>query len=235
MLDINRTLDLVKLKFFNEWLYTSHLYDEGESTLHKKITEEVVRTYVDQLHLKLTDNILDIGCGSGYFLDEMKERGFKNVTGITLSEANAKQCRERGHNVKEYDPAFLPQSDGFTDESVDFIFLRHTLQHSPYPIFNLVEYNRLLKQSPNPTMTGKMFIEVPAPDCDRQHEYNPNHYSILGKTQLTALLQRTGFKVMVFNEIEFDLTVSSTESEDKTVREKYYCIVATKQNSLDIK
>jgi len=36
--------------------------------------------------------------------------------------------------------------DGYHDESVDFIFLRHALEHSPYPIFSLMEYNRVLKQ-----------------------------------------------------------------------------------------
>ncbi len=28
MIDINNTLDLIKLKFYNEWLYTAHIYDE---------------------------------------------------------------------------------------------------------------------------------------------------------------------------------------------------------------
>lgn len=229
MLDINKTLDLVKLKFFNEWLYTSHLYDEGESDLHKKITEEVITNYVDPIKLKKDSNILDIGCGYGYFLDMMKKKGYTNLTGITLSETNAKLARERGHIIKEYDPTFLPQSDGFIDESVDFIFLRHTLHHSPYPVFSLVEYNRLLKQF------GKMFIEVPAPDCDRQHEFNNNIYSILGKTQLMALLNRTGFKLDTFNEIEFSLTAKDDEGNETNSTEKYYCIVVTKQSPLDIK
>lgn len=229
MLDINKTLDLVKLKFFNEWLYTSHLYDEGESELHKKITEEVVNNYVDPIKLKKDANILDIGCGYGYFLDYMKARGYKNLTGITLSETNAKLARDRGHNVKEYDPAFIPQADGFYDESVDFIFLRHTLHHSPYPVFNLVEYNRLLKQF------GKIFIEVPAPDCDRKHEFNNSIYSILGKTQLMALLTRTGFTIDSFNEIEFTLTTTLEDESEKHDTERYYCVVATKQNPLDIK
>lgn len=229
MLDINKTLDLVKLKFFNEWLYTSHLYDEGESDLHKKITEEVITTYIDPLKLKKDSNILDIGFGYGYFLDMMKAKGYANMTGITLSESNAKLARDRGHNVKEYDPTFIPQSDGFIDESVDFIFLRHTLHHSPYPIFSLVEYNRLLKQG------GKMYIEVPAPDCDRKHEFNNNIYSILGKTQLMALLMRTGFKLDTFNEIEFTLTTKDDEDKDVDTLEKYFCIVVTKQNPLDIK
>jgi hypothetical protein len=111
----------------------------------------------------------------------------------------------------------------------DFIFLRHTLHHSPYPVFSLVEYNRLLKQF------GKMFIEVPAPDCDRQHEFNNNIYSILGKTQLMALLNRTGFKLDTFNEIEFSLTAKDDEGNETNSTEKYYCIVVTKQSPLDIK
>ena len=229
MLDINKTLDLVKLKFFNEWLYTSHLYDEGESELHKKITEEVITTYIEPLKLKKDSNILDIGCGYGYFLDMMKAKGYTNMTGITLSEVNAKLARERGHNIKEYDPTFIPQSDGFIDESTDFIFLRHTLHHSPYPVFSLVEYNRLLKQF------GKLYIEVPAPDCDRKHEFNNAIYSILGKTQLVALLTRTGFKVDTFNEIEFTLTSKTEDGDEQNDTERYYCIVATKQNPLDIK
>ncbi len=230
MLDINNTLDLVKLKFFNEWLYSSHLYDEGPSALHEKVTEEVISTYVEPLKLKKNSNILDIGCGFGYFLDQMKKKKYTNLTGTTLSEANAKIFTEKGHNVKVYDPTFLPQKDGWNDETVDFIFCRHTLHHSPYPIFSLVEYNRLLKQN------SKIYIEVPAPECDRLHEFNNSIYSILGKAQLTALLQRTGFKVDVFNEIEFDLKYKeSEESEEKVVKEKYFVILATKQTMLDIK
>lgn len=228
MLDINKTLDLVKLKFFNEWLYTSHLYDEGESELHKKVTSEVYNSYFAPLNIKKDANILDIGCGYGYFLDLAKANGYTNLTGITLSESNAKSARERGHKIEEFDSTFIPQKDGYIDESVDFIFLRHTLHHSPYPIFSLVEYNRLLKQG------GQIYIEVPAPNCDRRHEFNSNIYSILEKTQLMALLMRTGFKLDTFNEIEFTLT-SETENGEKTDLEHYYCIVATKQNPLDIK
>lgn len=229
MLDINRTLDLVKLKFFNEWLYTSHLYDEGETELHKQLTARVVETYFDPLNLPKDSSILDISCGVGYFLDEAKARGYTNITGVTLSEANAQLCRQKGHTVKEWDPSFLPQSDGFWDETVDFIFARHYLHHSPYPIFSLVEYNRLLK------LNGKMYIEVPAPDCERKHEYNQNHYSILGYTQLDALLQRTGFKVDNFNEIEFEVNMKNENNEVIPLKEKYYSFVVTKTNPLDIK
>jgi len=229
MIDINNIFDSVKLKFYYEWLVNCHVYDEGDSQYHKQLTGQVVTSYIDPLNLPKDAHILDLGCGPGYFLDEMQTRGYTNVTGVTLSPGDIKLCEDKGHRIKKYDLSFLPQKDGYHDESVDFIFLRHALEHSPFPIFSLVEYNRVLKQG------SKIYIEVPAPDCDRKHEWNLNHYSILGANQLIALLQRTGFTINSFNGLEFDLNIPDQNGESKTVKEKFYCIVATKQHPLDIK
>ena len=230
MIDINTTLDLLKLKFYNEWLYTAHIYDEGDSHFHKTLTTQVVEAYIDPLNIPKNAKILDLGCGPGYFLDEMKAREYTDLTGVTLSPGDIKICEDKGHVIKTYDLTFLPQKEGYYDESVDFIFLRHALEHSPYPIFSLMEYNRVLKQG------GKIYIEVPAPNCERKHEWNLNHYSILGEQQLAALLQRTGFDINVFNNFEFELNTGANEDDAlNVVKEKYYCLVATKQRPLDIK
>jgi SAM-dependent methyltransferase len=230
MIDINNTLDLVKLKFYNEWLYASHIYDEGDSQMHDQLTKQVVKEYIDPLNIPKDAIILDVGSGPGYFLDEMKNRGYTNLTGIGLSECDNKICRDKGHTIKEYDLSFLPQKDGYYDESVDFIFCRHSLEHSPYPIFTLMEYNRVLKQG------GKMYVEVPAPNCDRKHEFNLNHYSILGEQQLAALLIRTGFDINIFNNFEFNISgTDPNTNEEFNAKEHFYCIVVTKQRPLDIK
>lgn len=229
LIDINNTLDLVKLKFYNEWLYTAHIYDEGNSSFHDKLTKQVIETYVDPLELPKDAKILDMGCGPGYFLDHMRERGYTDLTGVTISPGDIKICEDKGHKIAKYDLSFLPQKDGYYDESIDFIFLRHALEHSPYPIFTLMEYNRVLKQG------SKMYIEMPAPDCERKHEYNPNHYSIFGANQLAALLTRTGFKIETFNNFEFDLAFDQEEGEQTKLREHYFSIVVTKDRPLDIK
>jgi len=229
MIDINNTLDLVKLKFYNEWLYTAHIYDEGDSQMHKVLTERVTKQYIDPLNIPKDAQILDIGAGPGYFLDEMKARGYTNLVGVGLSPGDNKICEDKGHTIKKFDMSFLPQKDGYHDESVDFIFLRHALEHSPYPIFTLMEYNRVLKQF------GKIYIEVPAPDCERRHEWNLNHYSILGQNQLGALLERTGFNIDTFENLEFEVEINDPNITAKTSKEKFYCIVATKQRPLDIK
>ena len=238
MIDINNTLDLVKLKFYNEWLYIAHIYEEGDSQMHKDLTKSVVEQYIDPLDLQKNAKILDLGCGPGYFLDLMKERGYTDLTGVTLSPGDIENCESKGHTIKKYDFSFLPQKDGYYDESVDFIFLRQTLEHSPYPIFTLMEYNRVLKQG------SKIYIEVPAINQDRKHEWNVNHYSVLGNEQLAALLNRTGFSINKFDNFQFELNVPTKETEPidpadpstfTTVHENYLCIVATKERPLDIK
>jgi SAM-dependent methyltransferase len=238
MIDINNTLDLIKLKFYNEWLYTAHIYDEGDSQMHLELTKSVIEKYIDPLNLRKNIKILDLGSGPGYFLDLMKERGYTDLTGVSLSPGDIKICEDKGHTIKKYDLSFLPQKEGYYDESVDFIFLRQSLEHSPYPIFTLMEYNRVLKQG------SQIYIEVPAPNCAREHETNLNHYSILGEKQLAALLLRTGFSINTFDYFEFDLNIPINNDipmirDDPTtfeiVSEKFYCIVATKTRPLDIK
>jgi SAM-dependent methyltransferase len=228
MLDISTVFDPVKIRFYQEWLYSNHLYDEGESSLHTTLTLEAINTHVDPLSLPKDAKILDLGCGPGYFLDLMKERGYTNMVGITLSDNDLETCRKKDHTVEKYDISFLPQHKGYTDESVDFIFLRHALEHSPYPIFSLIEFNRLLKQY------GKIYIEVPAPGCERKHEWNLNHYSILGAEQLAALLARTGFKVEYIKLVEYDVDINENGGVTK-YKEKHYSLIATKEMPLDIK
>lgn len=229
MIDINTVFDSIKLKFYYEWLLTCHMYDEGDSQYHKDMTNRVVKLYVDPLDLPKNATILDLGCGPGYFLDEMKDRGYTNAVGVTLSPGDIKTCEDKGHVIKKYDLSFLPQDKGYHDESVDFVFLRHALEHSPFPIFSLIEYNRILKCG------AKMYIEVPAPDCERLHEFNLNHYSILGSKQLEALLDRTGFNIDLFNILEFDINIVIPDQEPKVVKEKSFICVVTKQRPLDIK
>ena len=124
-MDAQNTIDLVKLRFYNDWLYNNHIYSEGDSNYHKELTTQFVKKYIDPLKLPKKANILDLGCGPGYFLDEMKQRGYNDVTGVTLSPGDIQLCESKGHTIKQYDLSFLPQKDGYYDESVDMIFLRH--------------------------------------------------------------------------------------------------------------
>lgn len=213
----------LKLKFYYDYV-SGQVYSEGDSPFHRTITQDVVERFVDPLALPKTAAILDLGCGPGYFLDVMRDRGYTNTVGVTLSSDDAEQCRAKGHQVRRSDMNFLSDPD----ESIDMLFCRHSIEHSPFPYITLLEYNRVLKTN------GRLYIEVPAPDCERGHEQNRNHYSIMGRTMWLELLKRTGFDITWYN---YDFPVDYTDAEGNKTRfvENYYIFVCERRRPVDVK
>ena len=210
----------LKLKFYYDFVL-GQVYDEGPSEFHQSITRDVVEKFIDPLSLPKTAAVMDLGCGPGYFLDEMRDRGYTNVTGVTLSDGDINTCREKRHAVIKSDMNFLAARD----ESQDLLFCRHSLEHSPFPYITLLEYNRVLKPG------GYLYIEVPQPDCDQIHEHNRNHYSIMGRTMWLSLLNRSGFDIE-WKEYSFPVTFADARG---TVEERYYIFVCRRQRSVDVK
>lgn len=209
----------VKLKFYYDHVLGT-IYNEEESGYHQTVTEDVVDRFIVPENVPKDAKILDLGCGRGYFLDKMKTLNYTNVTGVTLSREDVTHCTTKGHTVQLRDMNFLSERD----ESVDMLFARHSLEHSPFPYITLLEYNRVLKSN------GLLYIEVPAPDCDRPHETNKNHYSILGRSMWLSLLQRTGFDIS-WHEYELPIVFN----DGATFQEKYYIFVCRRRRSADIK
>lgn len=212
----------LKLKFYYDHVLGT-VYSEGESPFHKTITHDVIQRFIEPMGLAKDAKILDLGCGPGYFLDAMRDIGYTNLEGITLSDDDHSTCTGHGHRVRKTDMNFLADKD----ESVDMLFCRHSLEHSPFPYITLLEYNRVLKPK------GRLYIEVPQPDCEQEHETNKNHYSILGRSMWLSLLQRTGFDI-VWNEYEFPVKFTDGRTPASAL-EKYYIFVCTRQRSVDIK
>lgn len=210
----------LKLKFYYDHVLGT-VYAEGESPFHNDVTQDVVEKFIKPLNLPKDAKVLDVGCGPGYFLDCMTKLGYSNCLGITLSPDDVNICRDKKHRIEQRDMNFLTESD----ESVDLIFARHSLEHSPFPYITLLEYNRVLK--PN----GFLYIEVPQPDCELQHENNRNHFSILGKSMWISLLTRTGYDIQ-FSTYEFPVIFPD---ERGTKQEKYFIFVACRRRPVDIK
>lgn len=210
----------LKLKFYYDHVLST-VYAEGSSPFHETITRDVVKRFVEPENVAKDARIIDLGCGPGYFLDTMKESGYTNVEGVSLSKSDVDTCKQKGHRVNQSDMNFLSDKD----ESVDFLFARHSLEHSPFPYITLLEYNRALR--PN----GLLYVEVPSPDCEQAHENNRNHYSILTRKMWSALLQRTGFDAKWY-EYEFPITYTDGSG---TYQERYYIFVCRRKRPVDIK
>jgi len=210
----------LKLKFYYDHVL-SQVYREGDSPYHDAITKDVIEKFIDPLGLAKNSNIIDLGCGPGYFLREMTVRGYKNLLGLTFSQGDIDHCVAQGHRVERRDMNFLSEAD----ESVHFLFSRHSLEHSPFPYITLLEYNRVLRPG------GYIYIEVPQPDCEREHEKNLNHYSILGRNMWLNLFRRTGFDCSWY---DYEIPISFPD-ERGTVTEKFYIFVCKKRCSVDVK
>ena len=189
------------------------VYSEPENTYHADLIPEMVKTFFSPMDLPIHYYILDIGCGGGMFMTLMKDAGYVNVIGITLSEEDAEVSGIKGHTVIKTDMSDMP----IPDNMVDFIWCRHALEHSPYPLFTLYEFDRVLKAG------GKMYVELPCPDQPRLQEANPNHYSVLGNMMWVGLFEKAGFKVTQANTININLKI-----DGKEVPESYYCFMVEK-------
>jgi len=112
---------------------------------------------------------------------------------VTLNQTDVDVCRSLGYDVRYMDQSFLD----FPDESFDVLWVRHCLEHSVFPYFTLSGFHRVLKPG------GWLYVEVPAPDTSCAHQTNGNHYSVLGKSMLGSLIERSGFRIVDILDISF--------------------------------
>jgi 2-polyprenyl-3-methyl-5-hydroxy-6-metoxy-1,4-benzoquinol methylase len=99
---------------------------------------------------KESKNLLDIGCGTGDFLQFSKQKKW-NVTGIEPNE-QARKIANKKTNHSVFDTDELPK---FESQSFDVITLWHVLEHLPNLEDELSVFKKLLK--PN----GTLVIAVP--------------------------------------------------------------------------
>jgi len=213
-MDIKNKADKI-LKFLDK--VSKEVYSEPDTVMHTRMIDQIVP---DLEKNQLGDNkdqaILDIGCGQGYAMEKFKELGFTNIKGITMSDEDVKATQERGFECENMDQSFMT----YPDESFDFLFVRHCLEHSPFPYMTLGEYKRVLKTN------GKIYIEMPAPDNHRPLEYIANHYSIIGPKQWAALILRHKLQILVAT--DFKIELFDNKDPDKKFDEKNLVFVLKK-------
>lgn len=110
-----------------------------------------------------TGHILDVGTGTGFFLHEMKEKGWQ-VTGTEKSS----EARDFAKNEFGFD--LLPTENLFSlpDKGFDVITLWHVLEHVHRLNENMNTYHRLLKTN------GKLVIAVPNHESSDAIHYKNN-------------------------------------------------------------
>lgn len=175
-------------------------YPEPLSDLHTKITNDTINGLLKKYSFPSNAKILDIGCGQGPALDFFSKSGFKPV-GIALNDEDVNVCITKGFEVYKMDQSFLE----FENDTFDFIWARHCIEHSIAPYLTLSEFYRVSK------VGSYLYIEVPAPDTAAHHETNPNHYSVLTKSMWSSLITRSGFSIVDAGTLNLQLTIGNDE------------------------
>jgi 2-polyprenyl-3-methyl-5-hydroxy-6-metoxy-1,4-benzoquinol methylase len=159
---------------------------------------------------KEVKSLLDVGCGTGEFLNTCKNAGW-NVQGIEPdTDARALGSKNYGLTVSEES-----QLDVFGADSFDGITMWHVLEHVPHLNERIQQLKRILK--PN----GKIIVAVP--NCsshDAQHYQQywgaydvPRHLHHFKPTDIQNLFEKNGMKVDNVLPMVFDSFYVSLLSE----------------------
>jgi 2-polyprenyl-3-methyl-5-hydroxy-6-metoxy-1,4-benzoquinol methylase len=154
--------------------------------------------------------LLDIGSGTGEFLNHCKEAGF-SVEGIEPSES-ARKLTKNNFNIiakEESDLGSIP------DESQDFVSMWHVLEHVYHLNDRIKQIYRLLKKD------GKVIIAVPnlnSYDAKHYKEYwaaydLPRHLYHFRPTDVEAIFKKHDFSLEKILPMKFDSYYVSMLSE----------------------
>ncbi len=138
--------------------------------------------------------LLDVGCGSGQYLDLMRALGWARVEGVDIGERGVTIAREQlgleAHHGELIDVAF-------PDASFDAVSLSHTLEHVADPVALLAEVRRVLRPG------GRVAIRVPNVRSMLSvllGEYwlgleAPRHLVLFSPAGLRIALERSGLRI----------------------------------------
>lgn len=200
-------------KFYNQLL--TEVYHEPDSFLTTEVVDKMLPGFLNLLPKDAS--ILDLGCGAGYALTKMRELGYENVEGLTFDKDDAVSVEERGFKVHQVDFNFTGWESKW-----DAVWMRHVLEHSPFPFFTIYQLNKMIKPG------GILYVEMPKPEgSPRNLEHWPNHYSIMGVPMYKSLFERAGFFLA-----ENKTTSISFSQNDKEVTEVYDWYLLQKQSEI---
>jgi SAM-dependent methyltransferase len=151
--------------------------------------------------VKKKGRVLDVGAGTGFFLNEMKEKGWQVAGTEKSSEARSFAKKEFGLEINDAENLFQ-----FDDYSFDVITLWHVLEHIHQLNENMEAFSKLLKPD------GRLIIAVPnhtSYDALHYREYwaawdVPRHLWHFGPNQLKQFTEKYGFQLQKMHTMPFD-------------------------------
>jgi SAM-dependent methyltransferase len=179
-------------KIFN--LYANSTFDYG---LESSFLKKTYGYYLKKL-LKKNDrkkmNLLDIGCGNGFFLEEAKALGIGSVYGIEPGTASVKKAAK---SIRKNIKLGLFKKKIYKNNTFDIISCFHTLDHIIDPNEFLQNVYEALKKE------GKALFIVHDTDGlsvklfgERSPIFDIEHIFLFNRQNLTELFSKNKFSVL---------------------------------------
>lgn len=199
-------------KYRKEYSNKNYYDEEVNRKFFNRALPEAKKRYERIKHyLSYKDEVLEIGCASGYFLDTIRESVSK-VFGVELDEINRNYCKKIDIDTCK--------DIKLIDKQFDKIFMFHVLEHIKDPIMYLKELKKYLKKD------GMLFIEVPNLEDPllsiyNIQEYRDFYYQIahlwyFNNRSLEFILNKCGFDFDFINIQRYDLTNHLNWLKNKT-------------------
>jgi len=180
-------------------LLTSRIW--GESPIAKWLTPTGI---------KLSDSILDVGCGSGKLLMRLHDIGFTQLTGIDPFIRQNVTIAPGVHIYKKH----LHELSG----SYDLVMFHHSLEHTAPP-------DQTLRGAANLIKTGQyILIRTPVAGCFALRTYGsnwvqldpPRHLAIPSEKGMEVLAERMGLKLVktIYESSAFQFWASEQYKKD---------------------
>ncbi|MFH0798854.1 MAG: class I SAM-dependent methyltransferase [Pseudomonadota bacterium] len=189
------------VKFTNVLInFDKNIYASGNDVIYKRSERARKLTFkkdIENLLKKFRGakgGILDVGCGPGYFLEIVKEKGFK-ADGIDLSTADCAEANSKGLNV--YCTDFMNFCEKNKDKKYDLITMWDFIEHVENPQEVMVNCHNILN------IDGKLVISTPDAGSlfakimgRRWWNLLSMHLLYFNKRSIKYLLENNGFRVL---------------------------------------
>lgn len=162
------------------------------SKILRKIYKTPMPDYYEwfrKLQLPLESAILDVGCGSGKLLLQMRDDGFTNLTGVDPFIKSDIFYKNGVKVLKKY----LHEIECL----FDFIMLNHSFEHMPQPLSVLQELYRIVKKN------KYILVRIPVASSFAWRKYGvnwvqidaPRHFFIPTIKSMEILSNQAGFEI----------------------------------------
>ncbi len=155
-------------------------------------------------------SLLDVGTGTGYFANEMKNRGWQ----VSAIEKNA-QAREFIHKNWQIDAKSDEALATFAEHSFDVVTLWHVLEHLEQLNESMHKFHSILKEN------GTLILALPNADSYDAGHYKafwaaydlPRHLWHFTPDSIKLLARKHGFEIKTTKRMPFDVFYISLLSE----------------------